>query len=222
MPRYAWLDTTNVQRAAPAKALTQAMTLLQIVRDSGRPRPQEHYAALIKAFLARGHVEEATKLYVELVLDWNVRSAAGAKAVGSFAADASDETRRAVEMISPGGDHLGLRRDMPAEIRKETVERGVMPFPQAGMLNAICKHLETQIRTYNVPSRKNKRSSGAADTADASDASKRPQLLRPSHQPELFRALESVRVLSTLLFHNQLPYGTTYRSYEPLLKVMSM
>ncbi|KAG8927087.1 hypothetical protein FRC01_008029, partial [Tulasnella sp. 417] len=127
MPRYGWLDPSNVKRPAPAKTLTQAMTLLQIVRDSGRPRPQEHYAALIKAFLARGHIEEATKLYVELVLDWNVQSASGGKAVSSFATDASDETKRALEMISPRGDHLSLKRDMPAQIRKETEERGMLP-----------------------------------------------------------------------------------------------
>ncbi|KIO29456.1 hypothetical protein M407DRAFT_21354 [Tulasnella calospora MUT 4182] len=221
MPQYGWLDSTGVERPAPAKALTQAMTLLQIVRDSGRPRPQEHYAALIKAFLARGHIEEATKLYVELVLDWNVQSASGGKAVSRFATDASDETRRAVEMISAGGDHLGLRRDMPAEVRKETVERGVMPFPQAGMLNAICKHLEAQIQAHTT-SRRNKTPTDTAEATNTSDATSRPLGIRPIQHTELFRALESVRVLSTLLYHNQLPYGTTYRSYEPLLKVLGL
>ncbi|KAG8965435.1 hypothetical protein FRC05_003272 [Tulasnella sp. 425] len=222
MPRYAWLGSWEAKRPAPAKALTQAMTLLQIVRDSGRPRPQEHYLALIKAFLARGHIEEATKLYVELVLDWNVQSASGGKAVSTFAVDASDETKRALEMISPRGDYLELKRDMPGQVRKETAERGVMPFPQAGMLNAICQHLEAQILAHSTPLKKNKPSTETAETTNEPSSTDRPAGIRPIEHPGLFRALESVRVLSTLLYHNQLPYGTTYRSYEPLLNVMSL
>lgn len=220
MPAYPWITSkyeSPLQVPATPRSLADAENVLKGLRENGYGRNAGMYEPIIKGYLRSGNLQAAVAVYADLVIDWSMMMARRMPEGG--------EKEERMISIARCKEMIAARREGEGTAAADVSGESEAPLPSLDLLQPILARIEADLAKssppVNTPRTAIQSSRPFQESGQPLTLDRRPKGITPKESPKLFWALESSRILSTLVLHKVLPFRG-YHEFSPLLHTLSM